>query len=134
MKDFIKELVADKDTDMVIFDSSPCQAVSDGIILSSMVDKVLLVVSTGMNARTVKQSIKMLNSAQADIIGVVLNKMDTSRGTYYSYKYKYGYYYSRDKKTSEPKLDSESRPDEITEDSVPRLEKKEKDFVFKSDE
>ncbi|MEQ8170373.1 MAG: polysaccharide biosynthesis tyrosine autokinase [Candidatus Eremiobacterota bacterium] len=137
MKEFIKDLVADKETDMVIFDSSPCQAVSDGIILSSMVDKVLLVVSTGMNARTVQQSIKMLNSAQADIAGVVLNKMETSRGTYYSYKYKYGYYYSRDRKTSEPKLDSSSSLDEILEgsdDSMPKLEKKEKDFVFKSDE
>ncbi len=136
MKNFIHELTEDKNVDMVIFDSSPCQAVSDGIILSSMVDKVLLVVSTGMNARTVQQSIKMLNSAQADIIGVVLNKMDTSRGTYYSYKYKYGYYYSRDKKTSEPKLDAASSLDEILEgsdDSVPKLEKKEKEFTFKSE-
>jgi len=137
MKTFINELTEDKEIDIVIFDSSPCQAVSDGIILSSMVDKVLLVVSTGINARTVQHSIKMLSSAQADIIGVVLNKMDTSRGTYYSYKYKYGYYYSRDKKTSEPKLDAAASLDEILEgsdDSVPKLEKKEKEFVFKADE
>ncbi len=130
MKDFIRNLQSDEDTDLVIFDSPPCQAVSDGVILSSLVDKVLLVVSTGMNARTVRQSIKLLNSAQADIIGVVLNKMDTSRGSYYSYKYKYGYYYSRDKKASEAKLD------EILEEkkeSVPELEDKEKSDKEKSD-
>ncbi|OQA15426.1 MAG: Tyrosine-protein kinase YwqD [bacterium ADurb.Bin363] len=131
MKELIKELKENEDLDLVIFDSPPCQAVTDSVILSSMMDKVLRVVATNMNARTVQQSVKFLASADADIIGVVLNKMDTTGSSYYyyKYKYKYGYYYSKDKKESEPKLD------DILEDKgkdTPGIEQSKSELVFHS--
>jgi len=94
MKDLIKNLKNDKNTDLVIFDTPPCQPVTDGIILSSMVDRVVLIVASNMNARNVQRGLKLLENAQANILGVVLNKMETGSGSYYSYKYRYGYYYS----------------------------------------
>ena len=50
-----------------------------------------------MNTRNVQRGLKLLDNAQANILGVVLNKMDTGHGSYYSYKYKYSSYYSEDR-------------------------------------
>lgn len=96
MRDFMRELKENKDIDLILFDTPPCQPVTDGIIMASMVDKVVMVVNYNMNARTAQRSLKLLQNAQADIIGVVINKMDTGSGSYYYYKYKYGYYYDSD--------------------------------------
>ncbi len=63
--------------DYILIDAPPIRGMSDAVLLSTMVDGVLLVV----NARqTMKQLVKeaqaRLNYARANILGVVLNKVD----------------------------------------------------------
>lgn len=79
----------------VIIDSPPVAAFTDGVLIASMVDGVLLVVHSGKNSRKmVARARKLLNDVGARIIGVVLNKADTSsHGEYYYNSYYTHYHY-----------------------------------------
>ena len=78
--------------DIVIIDTPPALAVSDSILLSSRVDGVLFVASHGETKKgNARQALQMLTRARANILGIVLNKIDTTnRGYYYNY-YHYNY-------------------------------------------
>lgn len=81
--------------DRVVFDSPPCQAASDALLLAKQVNAVLFVVkSDATSRRSVKSSIKQLQYAQAPLLGNVVNQVDVSRNPYYldGYHYAYGYY------------------------------------------
>ncbi len=73
--------------DYVIIDSPPILAVHDGVMLSTMVDNVLLVVDmTRTRRKDLKHTIERLNEVKAPIDGVVLNRI--SRNTEgYSYNH-----------------------------------------------
>ncbi|HYE74655.1 MAG TPA: polysaccharide biosynthesis tyrosine autokinase, partial [Blastocatellia bacterium] len=65
----------------IIIDSPPVTMFTDGVLISSMVDGVLLVVNCGKSSReVVRLSCKVLSDVRAKIFGVVLNntkvKMD----------------------------------------------------------
>jgi capsular exopolysaccharide synthesis family protein len=61
----------------VVVDSPPVSAFTDGVLISSMVDGVLLVVHGGKSSRqVVLRSRQLLNDAGAKIFGVVLNNVD----------------------------------------------------------
>jgi len=77
----------------VIVDSPPVAAFTDGVLIASMVDGVLLVVSSGKNSRkVVARARKLLQDVGARIIGVVLNKVEaTSSHSYYYYSNYYHY-------------------------------------------
>jgi len=61
----------------VVVDSPPVSAFTDGVLISSMVDGVLLVVHGGKSSRQiVLRSRQLLNDAGAKIFGVVLNNVD----------------------------------------------------------
>jgi capsular exopolysaccharide synthesis family protein len=82
--------------DHVIVDSPPITAVTDAVILSRMVDGVLVVVRAGETHREiVKNAIGLLKSANAHVLGAVLNGVDMGRDSYYYYQYYY-YYYGED--------------------------------------
>lgn len=86
MKTLIKDL---KEVfDLVIFDGPPSGIITDGVILSSIVDSVVLV-STYRKTRTedLKNTKKAIENVGGQISGVVLNKMPVDN------KKKYGYYY-----------------------------------------
>lgn len=83
--------------DRVILDSPPLMAFSDSLVLSRLSDGVILVLWGAKTPRsTFIKAADSLKGVGARIIGVVMNKIDTTRHLSYGY---YSYYYS-DKKGS----------------------------------
>ena len=74
--------------DMIIIDSPPVLAVTDAQVLSQHTDGTILVTNVEDNSRdNVTQAKELLEKADANIIGVVLNnkKMDNKKDSYYYY-------------------------------------------------
>ncbi len=79
----------------IVIDSPPIASFTDGVLISSLVDGVLLVVHGGKTSRqVVKRTRQMLQEIGAKIIGVVLNKADVRSNDYYYYHYNYQRDYS----------------------------------------
>lgn len=78
----------------VVIDSPPIASFTDGVLIASMVDGVILVVHSGKSSRqVVKRSRQLLNDIGAKILGVVLNNVNLrSQDNYYYYQS----YYHRD--------------------------------------
>lgn len=77
--------------DYILIDAPPVIAVTDAQILASFVDGVLLVVSSRQAEREqVKKAKELLEKVNANILGVVLNKVDLESNGKYSYYYYYG--------------------------------------------
>lgn len=77
----------------VIVDSPPSLMVTDATILSSLVDGTILVAQPGVTTRAaLARAHKLLESAGARVMGVVLNRV-SSRNS--DLDYYYGYYHSR---------------------------------------
>ncbi len=84
--------------DLVIVDAPPVVAVADASILSTMVDGVLFTLAAGDVTREVAQHAKtMLEQANANLLGVVFNRIDPSDKK----SYQYYYYYSSDAETDD---------------------------------
>lgn len=80
--------------DYVILDTPPTQAVSDALVMGSIADAVVYVVkahSTSIN--TVKHGLGRLKYANANVVGVVLNQVDTKKQSYYGGNEYYAGYY-----------------------------------------
>jgi capsular exopolysaccharide synthesis family protein len=88
MREFI--VSARERFDFVLVDTPPLCAVTDGAILSRIVDGVIVVVCSGKTSkRAVPKVDQILNSAQARIVGMIPNAVSTaSEDVMY-------YYYSR---------------------------------------
>ena len=83
--------------DYLIVDSPPVQPVSDTLILAQASDYNLFIIrsETSKNSAFIS-SMKKMQNVNANIAGVVLNDLDTSRDSYYSYYYNYSSnYYSK---------------------------------------
>ncbi|MGZ8846491.1 MAG: GumC family protein [Pyrinomonadaceae bacterium] len=82
--------------DHVVLDSPPIAAFTDGVLIATMVEGVLLVVHSGKSSRkVVARARKLLLDVHARIIGVVLNRADaSSNGDYYYNSYYSHYHYS----------------------------------------
>jgi len=78
----------------VIIDSPPIAAFTDGVLIATMVDGVLLVVHSGKNSRkVVARARKLLRDVGARVIGVVLNKVEAApENSYYYYSGHYDHY------------------------------------------
>jgi capsular exopolysaccharide synthesis family protein len=71
----------------IIIDSPPVASFTDGVLIASQVDGVLLVVQGGKTSRQVaRRTRQLLGDIGAKIIGVVLNKIDVRSHDYY-YRY-----------------------------------------------
>lgn len=105
MKDFLHEM--EKKYDYIIIDTPPLLAVTDGQIISSISDGVLLVVESKKTPKdSVLKSKELLTNVNANILGVILNKCELTHRK--GYGYGYGYYYGygtegSDKKSSRSK-------------------------------
>lgn len=78
----------------VIIDSPPVASFTDGVIISTMVDGVLLVVHGGRSSRElVRRARRSLHGIGARIFGVVLNMVDSRHHDYYYYQHYYKSYY-----------------------------------------
>lgn len=80
----------------VVIDSPPILAATDGVILSVQADGVILVVRSGETPKEAfTQTRDLLTSVKCNLLGVVLNAVDsTAPDYYYSYRYypySYGY-------------------------------------------
>jgi capsular exopolysaccharide synthesis family protein len=79
--------------EIIIIDTPPLTAVTDALVLSQFVDGVMLVTRTGITPRQViKASLEQLQAAKANILGVVLNGVNTGKDSYYYSHYYYSYY------------------------------------------
>ncbi len=78
----------------VVVDSPPIASFTDGVLIASMVDGVILVVNSGRSSRqVVRRSRQLLLDIGAKIFGVVLNNVNLrSQDNYYYYQS----YYHRD--------------------------------------
>jgi capsular exopolysaccharide synthesis family protein len=74
--------------DMVLFDSPPLLAVTDAVILGTRVGGVLLVNDAGRTRRgDARQGVEKFRRVQANVLGVVLNRLSPSRDAYYDRYY-----------------------------------------------
>ena len=85
----------------IIMDCAPALAVSDALVVSRLSDAVLYVVRADATPfQAAEEGVRRLRRADAPILGVVLNHVQTrGRGYYgkyyrYGYRYRYGYYNS----------------------------------------
>ena len=80
--------------DWIIVDTPPVLAVTDSVIVGPLVSGVVFVVGADMTRSVhAARAMEMLRSGgNANVIGVVLNRVDFSRNKYYYSRY-YGYHY-----------------------------------------
>jgi capsular exopolysaccharide synthesis family protein len=79
----------------VVIDSPPVTSFTDGVLISTMVDGVLLVVHGGKSSRhVVRRSRQLVQDVGAKIFGVVLNNVNLQSHDYYYYQryYSQSYY------------------------------------------
>ncbi|HEY6420959.1 MAG TPA: polysaccharide biosynthesis tyrosine autokinase [Candidatus Binataceae bacterium] len=100
--------------ELVIVDSPPLMPVSDGLLLSTMVDGVVLVVNSEQTAKQqVKAARARLEYARAKIFGVVLNKVNIQSPDYRYYQHYYYNHYSRYDPESAAKADAAEKEEEL---------------------
>ncbi len=81
--------------DRIVFDTPPCQLVSDSMLFAQHMDAAILVTRADSTpAKVVASTARMLRQADAPLIGGVLNYVDPRRAkdTEGGYYYRYGYY------------------------------------------
>ena len=77
----------------------PLLVASDAMVLSSNVTAVMLVVTAGkIRQKELKQAVAQLREVNANVIGIVLNRVKASKSSYY---YPYYDYYARSDGSSE---------------------------------
>lgn len=89
MKHFIKQV--SEDYDIILIDTPPIGTVTDAALLSTITDGTVLIASSGaVEIDAITRAKELLEQVNANIIGVVMNKIDKSNAGKYYY-----YYYSR---------------------------------------
>jgi len=79
-----------KKFDILVIDSPPVMPTSDALLLASRTDGVLLINRSGMmNRNMVIKTVEQLHGAQANLMGVVLNRVNIEKEGYYKYYHKY---------------------------------------------
>lgn len=72
--------------DIIIIDSAPLEAVTDGQILSAKVDGTILVMKAGESKiQLVMDAKNLLNKVGANIVGIVINQVCKEKNKYYYY-------------------------------------------------
>ena len=93
MRTMVQELATEYD--FVLLDTPPIQSVTDGLMLTNVVDGAIVVVRGGQTTfESLDSGIRKLQEVKAHILGFVLNGVKgDQRGNYY---YGYGSYYAKD--------------------------------------
>jgi succinoglycan biosynthesis transport protein ExoP len=115
MNDILKQL--EEKFDIILLDTPPVLTVTDAVALSSSVDGVMLVAKIGKTKQAaLLQAIEQLRQVNANIVGIVINDVDTRSARYYYYYRNYYYdhyssYYSdsADGSTTKKKRSGSSR-------------------------
>lgn len=83
-KDLIKKLK--NKFDIIIFDGTPCNGLTDSIIMSTLVDETLVVVRNAMTPRSALAATKdSLEKVGAKIAGIIPNAIARKTASYYTY-------------------------------------------------
>ena len=91
---------------MVMTDTPPVLAASDGLVIARHVDAAILVVRSGQTGRrAVRRAVGALQTVEAPLIGAVLNGVSPDDG----YQTEYGYYYEDEDGKSRRGRKNESR-------------------------
>jgi succinoglycan biosynthesis transport protein ExoP len=87
----------------IVIDSPPVSSFTDGVLIASMVDGVLLVVHGGRSSRgVVRRSRQLLLDVGAKLFGVVLNNVSVRSHDYsYYQRYYHQAYYTKDAESGE---------------------------------
>jgi capsular exopolysaccharide synthesis family protein len=94
--------------DIVIIDNPPAGLVTDGIPIMSRADFPIYIFRANYSKKNFVQNVdRLMNENKIARLSVILNSVDTSRGTYgynygYGYGYGYGYTYGENYYTDEP--------------------------------
>ena len=78
----------------IFVDSSPVLAVTDAVLMSTMVDGTLLVVDRNTPKPLLRKALARLRTPHSKILGTLLNRVDIRRGEYGGYYHQY-YEYCR---------------------------------------
>lgn len=71
--------------DIILIDTPPVISVTDAQLLAAVSDGVIMVLSAGQtNKKLCQRALQLLNNVNANIIGVVLNKVSGNFGAYYN--------------------------------------------------
>lgn len=100
---FVRQLHGEYD--YVVFDTPPISAVVDAAVVGSVTDATLLVVRENYVRRdAVVASYEQLRKAEANVIGVVMNRCESASGDYY-----YDYYGGASSKDDEKDADGSEK-------------------------
>ena len=98
MRDFIARWR--NEFDHIVIDTPPCLAVTDAVLLSPEVDRVILVARSGQTTRpALRRACDLLLQVNARVMGIVLNALNlqSTGGYYYYYSGQYSnHYYSEE--------------------------------------
>lgn len=76
--------------DIVIFDGVPCNGLPDSVIMSTLVDKTLIVSAENITPKSILEDTKKsLENVNASIPGIIVNKVNTKNDKYYGKYYTY---------------------------------------------
>ncbi len=105
MRDFIAEIQGL--SDILIIDSPPI-LISDTSILASLADAVIIVINPGQTQRDAAwATYEQLKRVNANVIGVVFNRIPKHRSDYYgNYRYYSDYYYGAKQKGDETETET----------------------------
>ena len=74
--------------DLVLFNTSPILATDDTATIAPNFDGALMVVRAGFtSARLVRNSLNAMYQRQVNVLGLILNSVDTEMPDYYYYRY-----------------------------------------------
>jgi polysaccharide biosynthesis transport protein len=86
--------------EFIFVDSSPVMAVTDAVLLSTMVDGTLLVIDRNTPKSLLRKARIRLSTPHTKILGTLLNRVDIRNGEYKSYYQQYHQYYREDPATA----------------------------------
>lgn len=91
MRNFLNALK--EEYDMILIDTPPVSVITDAAVLSTIADGTILVCAVGQaSIDGAKLAKEMLQKVNANILGVVLNKIPINEGRYYKYNHYLNYY------------------------------------------
>ncbi len=106
LKKLIDEMKAQYD--FVVFDGAPILAVTDSVVLSTLLDGVVLMARFNQTrSSAIKHALEHLRRVGANVVGTVLNYVPVKKGLYgygYGYGYNYGYGKYKDSEETDKKV------------------------------
>ena len=86
--------------EFIFVDSSPVMAVTDAVLVSTIVDGTLLVIDRNTPKPLLRKARTRLSTPRTRLLGTLLNRVDIRTGEYKSYYHQYYQYYREDPATA----------------------------------